>query len=180
MAKRGPFKVTGSEEVYKVRQDTVSRPDGSKGLFGVVTYSPGVSIVAIDDQGNTVLNREYKYGVNDYIYEVPTGGVQAGQTNLDAAKAELLEEAGVKAKHWRSLGTIYPLTTILENAEMELFLATGITHVEPTHNKSMEVIEKIIMPYKKALQMIKNNEINFAPACVALLKARDFVDPKFL
>lgn len=185
MTKRGPFEVRKSEEVYKnrwitVRQDDVIRPDGSEGVFGVVVYSPGVSIVAIDDEGNVILNREYKYGVNDYIYETPAGGVETGQTNLEAAKSELLEEAGVTAKHWRSLGTIFPLSTILENGEMELFLATGIAHVEPTHNTGQEMIEKVIMPYKKTLEMIKNNEINYAPACIALLKARDFVNPKFL
>ncbi len=91
MKKRGPFTIVSSEIKYKnpwitVTEDQVVRPDGTEGIFGTVDYAPGLSIVAIDKNNDIYLAREYYYVLEQEGIQTPTGGIDEGETALEAAK----------------------------------------------------------------------------------------------
>lgn len=176
--KKGPYKILGSKIVYKnpwisVIEDIVIRPDGKEGIFGVVDYGSGVSVVALDETNQIYLIKEYYYAVERYALEIPSGGIDAGETPLEAAKKELLEEAGITAKTWIELGFTDPLTMILKSPAY-LFLAKDLQIVQDPEKE----IEVTRVPFEEAYQMVMDSLITHAPSCVAILKAKSYLDRK--
>jgi ADP-ribose pyrophosphatase len=176
MKSRGPFKIKKSKAIYKnpwieVKEDAVIKPDGTEGIFGIIDYGKGISVVALNEKNEIILVKEFLYVLNRYGIGLPTGGVDAGENYITAAKRELLEETGFKAKKWKSLGIIHPLTMIL-SCPHELFLATD---VEPGEAKEAEV-EVITMPFEKAYKMVLDSKIPHAPSCVGILKAKAYLE----
>lgn len=176
MKNRGPFKVKSSTVIYKnpwieVREDQVIRPDGKEGIFGTIDYGKGVCVVALNEKKEIYLVKEFCYAINEPSIGLPVGGVDGGETFLDAAKRELHEEAGIVAKKWKKLGLVHPLTVIL-SCPHELFLATDID----VHTKTEKEGEIIKIPFEKAYQMVLEGEITHAPSCVAIMKVKALLD----
>ena len=109
ITKRGPFKIIASREVYKnpwirVREDKVVRPGGTRGIFGVVEMKAGSSVLALTDDNQVYLVKEYKYGIERYSVELASGALEDRESPRAAAKRELEEELGLKADTWINLG----------------------------------------------------------------------------
>src|SRR4029453_13769042 len=114
--KNGPYPVLSSEPRYRnrwiaLREDRVIRPGGSEGLFGVVEMVPGSSVLAIDDEDNCFLVRQYKYALGRDSLEAISGGIDDGETPLGAAQRELREEVGLIAADWQDLGGVDAVNT---------------------------------------------------------------------
>jgi 8-oxo-dGTP pyrophosphatase MutT (NUDIX family) len=178
MTKQNPFKLVSSKSVYKnrwisVREDSVIRPGGQNGLFGVIEMVAGSSVLPIDVDDNVLLVKEFKYAVGRESIEVISGGIDKGETPLDAAKRELREEVGVDAAQWTELGSVDPFTTIVSSPN-HIFLAQGLSHFDAKPDEG-EILERIAMPYQQALDMVMGGEITHAASCVLILKAREYI-----
>ena len=71
-----PFTLISTKKVYEnpwisVREDTITKPNGKEGIFGIVTIQSGSNVVILDDEENIYLNREYSYGLGGYEYKIP-------------------------------------------------------------------------------------------------------------
>jgi ADP-ribose pyrophosphatase len=173
-----PFKLISSTIVYKnpwisVHEDKVIRPGGKEGIFGIVEMIPGSSVLPVDQEGNVLLVREYKYGIGREATEAIGGGINKGETPLAAAKRELLEEVGVEAKEWIELGSIDPFTTVV-NSPGYLFIAKGLEHFEP-HPDEGEILHSFVVPFTEALAMVNDGRITHSASCVLILKAQAYV-----
>ena len=155
----------------KVREDKIIRQNGREGIFGVVDYGSGVSIVALDANKQIYLVKEYYYAIERYGLQVPSGGIDKKETPLKAAKKELLEETGLKANRWVELGFVNPLTMILKSPAY-LFLAFDLVREQ----KGEADIVVVTMPFQSAYQMVLDSKITHAPSCVAILKAKIYLD----
>lgn len=180
--KRGPFRLLQSREVYKnpwirVREDKVIRPDGKRGVFGVVDILPGVSIVAVDRRGYCYLTKEYHYGFENSIIEVVSGGIDDGETPLEAAKRELFEETGLQSDHWFFLGTFHPLTTVLNSAQYA-FLALEAKKISDPSEEEKKLVKILRISFRKTILMVKKNRIVHAGSVIAILKADHFLRSK--
>ncbi len=174
--KKNPYKILSSKTVYKnpwleVKEEDVVSPSGERKTFGTVDNGQGVQIVAINSQNEVYLIREYYYVLAEYGIHTPAGGVEKGETPLMAAKKELEEETGIKAKKWISLGLVHPLTMIIKSPQ-HLYLALDLEEGIKTE-KEIEVVK---IPLEKAYQMVLDGEIIFAPSCVAILKAKNYLN----
>jgi len=174
--KKNPYKVLGSKVVYKnqwikVKEDKVLKPDGKEGVFGVIDYGSGVSVVALDKNNQIYLVKECYYAIEEYGLQVPSGGIDKGETPLNAAKKELVEEAGLTAGRWIELGYTNPLTMILKSPA-SLFLALDLKHIE----KPESGIELMPMLFNKAHQMVLDSKITHAPSCISILKTKIYLD----
>src|SRR5687767_10409193 len=105
----GPWTRTGSRVAYenawiRVREDSVVRPDGGEGIYGVVEIHDSVFVVAISPAREIYLLRMFRYTTESESIEVPAGGA-GGEDPLSAARRELAEETGLHARSWSRAGT---------------------------------------------------------------------------
>ena len=175
----GPYKVLASEPRYRnrwiaVREDRVIRPGGSEGLFGVVEMVAGSSVLAIDEDDNVHLVREFKYALGRDSLEVISGGIDEGETPLAAAQRELREEAGLLAQEWQQMGAIDPFTTAIR-CRNHLFLARGLSQ-RATAPEDGEELSLVTLPFERALEMVLAGEISHAASCVLILRAARLLD----
>src|SRR5436190_9273929 len=82
--------------------DEVTRPDGEPGIYGVVHFENlAAGILVLDEDDRVLLVGQHRYTLDAYSWEIPEGGVPPGETALEGARRELLEETGVSASDWR-------------------------------------------------------------------------------
>lgn len=178
MDHHGPFQIKKSLSSYKnpwleVREDQVIRPDGSDGIFGVVTMRPGVSILPMDEEGNVYVIREYQYAIDAEKIMTASGGIHEEESPLDAAKRELLEETGIQAKEWVDLGEVHAFTMMIDSPAY-LFLARDLTF-SAAQPEDIEILTLIKMPFEKLYEMVMRSEIIHGPSTTLILKAKEYL-----
>jgi len=154
---------------FSVYQDFV-REGEFTGQRDVVRHTGSVVIAAVDDNGRepkVLLVRQYRYPADQYLWELPAGRIDAGEQTLPAAKRELLEETGIRAKKWKRLFGFYASPGFLDET-MDIFLAMDLEHGDAQPEED-EQIEAKFFPLKKALAMIKSGEIADAKTMTTIL-----------
>jgi ADP-ribose pyrophosphatase len=164
-----------SEQVFdgkllKVYRDTVRLPDGTQGIREHVKHPGAVAIVPIFDDGSLLLERQFRYPHHRVFIEVPAGKLEPNEPHLETAKRELLEETGYAAQDWQHLGTIH-MTIAYTNEAIDIFLARRLKKAGATQLDAGEFVETLVVPYERALQMIREGEITDAKTVTALLLA---------
>lgn len=171
--RRGPFIIKSSKEVYSnpwitVREDQVVRPGGTDGVFGIIEMKGGSSILPIDRDGQVYLAREYKYGVERETLELFSGGIDSGETALEAAQRELEEELGLIAKEWVGLGVVDPFTTVVKSPN-HMFIARQLSEGIRKPDEG-EQVEPFKVSIEEAISLVINGTITHAASCVAILR----------
>jgi 8-oxo-dGTP pyrophosphatase MutT (NUDIX family) len=168
-----PWRLVSSKEVYdnkwiSLREDQVIRPDGERGIYGVVHFkSIAVGILAIEDE-YIYLVGQYRYTLQKYSWEIPEGGCAEGEDILAAAQRELEEETGLRAAKWELCGDTY-LSNSVTDERAVWFLATELTHGQ--HNpEGTEQINIRRVPFQQALQMAFNGEITDIISVLAIVQ----------
>jgi ADP-ribose pyrophosphatase len=131
-------------------------------------FHPGaVVILPILANGDVVLLRNFRFVLNETLWELPAGTVEPNEPLLECAKRELLEETGYTATRWRSLGYLYASPGVLDE-KLHLFVAEDLTpgrqQLEPD-----EKIEPVMVPFAKAIEMCVSGEIKDAKTVTTLL-----------
>jgi ADP-ribose pyrophosphatase len=173
MQSHGPWQIIAQHKIYSdpwtsVRKDEVIRPDGQPGTYTVVHVKPGVSILALDNDGSVHLTEEFHYGVGRVTVETVSGGIEPNEDPRESAQRELKEELGIEAKQWTDLGIYDPFTANVVSPT-RLYLAEELTfgHVAP---EGTEQIRRVTMALKDAVEQVMQGRITHAPSCVAILK----------
>ena len=175
MAKRhGPWQITDTEQVYKddfveLTVDQVLRPDGEPGRYATVSVKPGVAVLALDRDGSVHLIRQFRYALGADDLEVVTGGLEPGETPLEAAQKELREELGGEAETWDDLGMVQIETSIIR-CPVSLFIARDVRFHAPDSGPT-EQIKPVQMSLAEAHGMVLRGEITHAATCLLLLRA---------
>lgn len=106
------WKVVSRERVFSVRErihvdrEAVELPDGRIiDDYYTIELPDFVEIFSLDAHGRTLFLRQYKHGARSVHLCLPAGHVEAGESPLDAAKREFLEETGHVAEDWTLLGS---------------------------------------------------------------------------
>jgi 8-oxo-dGTP pyrophosphatase MutT (NUDIX family) len=150
-----------------VWHDEVSRPDGSPGIYGVVHFENlAAGVVALDEQDRIVLVGQHRYTLDDYSWEIPEGGVPAGETALAGAQRELREETGVEAATWHELARV-DLSNSVSDERAVLFLATGLTHGDAEPDPT-EALDLRWVPFDEALAMTIDGRITDVMSVAAI------------
>ena len=155
--------------VYTVVADKVREPRGVVALREIIRHHGSVVVLAVDDSSSTprvLLERQYRYAADDYLWELPAGHIDPGEKPADAARRELLEETGFTAKHWRRALKFFVSPGILDET-MEVYLATGLTPGKAQPEED-ERIQTKFFSVPAALKMAQNGTIRDAKTLTSL------------
>jgi ADP-ribose pyrophosphatase len=114
-----------------------------------------------------LLERQYRHATGKYLWEIPAGRLEPGESPLIAAKRELAEETGFRARRWSRLIRYYASPGFLAE-RMEIFLAEDLTH-GATNLDPDEIIHYRFFPLSKVLSMIASNRLEDAKTMLAVL-----------
>lgn len=154
-------KTIKSETIYEgriinVKKDEVLCPNGEKSIREVVTHHGGVGIlIKIDDK--FIIERQYRYALDEELYELPAGKLEKGEIPLEAAKRECLEETGYRPLEMIHLGDMSP--TCGYSTEIIHFYYCPKSVKESRHLDSDEVIDLMYLSLEEIEQLIKDNKI---------------------
>ena len=169
-----PWRRLSSRPVYankwiSVREDVVELPDGRTTIYGVVTCAQCVGLLPFLDRETVLLVRQYRYIAGRPTWEMPTGGVHAGETLEQAAQRELAEEIGHQARDLVHLCTYHTSKSVVDETA-HLFLAEGLTPavIAPDDTEFIEVRE---FPFETVLAMVLHGEILDSMTIIAVLLA---------
>ncbi|MDO4563562.1 MAG: NUDIX hydrolase [Clostridia bacterium] len=160
-------------EVVNLRVDTVKTPGGNSATREIVEHPGGVAIVAITDEGNIVMERQYRRPFDDILYEVPAGKLNYGEDPKECGMRELEEETGYKAKSFESLGFIYP-SPGFSNETLHLYVAKGLYQGE-MHRDKDEYLDVEEAPLQELVDQIIAGTISDAKTVVSLLKVNELI-----
>jgi 8-oxo-dGTP pyrophosphatase MutT (NUDIX family) len=127
----GPWLRRSRATVYanpwiEVLHDEVDRPDGSAGIYGVVSFrNLAVGVVAVEDDGRILLVGQHRYTLDEYSWEIPEGGAAPDESPETGARRELAEETGFEADTWRELCRCSVSNSVTDELGV-LFVATGL------------------------------------------------------
>jgi ADP-ribose pyrophosphatase len=164
-------------KIIKVDQDRIRYPDGSEAEVDIVRH-PGASAVVpflSDPEGEdpqVLLLRQYRYAAGGYLYEIPAGRLDPGESPAECAARELKEETGCTAEKIEPLITMVT-TPGFTDERIHLFMATDLTHGQAAREAD-EFADVIVMRLSEALELIEGGEIPDGKTALGLLYAAGF------
>src|ERR1019366_5218644 len=156
--------------VFSVSSDRVREPSGIVARRDVVRHSGSAVILAVDDGGpkpRVLLERQYRYAADGYLWELPAGRVDHGEKALAGAKRELLEETGYRAAKWKQALFFYPSPGFVDET-MTVYLARGLRPGDARPEED-ESIECHLTPLSQALEMVRSGEICDGKTIISVL-----------
>jgi ADP-ribose pyrophosphatase len=150
----------------QVRKDKVLLPDGSTSTREYITHPGAVAILALLDNGNLVMERQFRYPLRRELVELPAGKIDHGEDILVCAQRELLEETGYMAREWTHLTTAWPCIGYADE-RMEYFLARGLSY-QGSKLDAGEFLEVFELPPAEAMEWIRQGKINDSKSIVGL------------
>jgi ADP-ribose pyrophosphatase len=159
--------LTYAGNFIQVHKDSVCLPDGSTSSREYIKHPGAVAILAILDNGNLVMERQFRYAPRQEFIELPAGKIDHGEDALLTAQRELLEETGYVAKEWVHLTTAWPCIGYADE-RMEYYLARGLTH-QGSQLDEGEFLEVFELSLADAIEWIRLGKINESKTIVGLL-----------
>jgi ADP-ribose pyrophosphatase len=157
-----PLKRHNRKTIYKaysfdVVNDDVDWPNGKRLTRDLIVH-PGITVMLpVIDKNHILMIRQFRYGPNKVLWELPAGTIASAETPLTCAKRELIEEVGYKAKTWKKITSCFP-TPGFNTEEIHCFMAKDLTKTE-TALEDDEIIEPHILSIKKVKEMIVKKQI---------------------
>lgn len=158
------WKTTNSEYLFRrpwltVRRDTIEHPDGRVNPeYYVLEYPDWVNVLAITEDGRFLMIRQYRHGLDDIFVELVAGVSEPGETPLEAARRELLEETGFGGGEW-TLNTVLSANPSTTNNLTYSFLATGVKPVSTQHLDPNEDIEILLLTEEEVRLLLDTDAI---------------------
>ncbi len=167
-------KLVYAGHVVNLGIETVRLPTGDSMELEVVRHPGGAAVVAVDDQLQVCLIRQFRHAAGGWLWELPAGKIDAPETPDNTAERELREEAGLTADHWQALGSFLSTPGFCDE-RIHLYLATSL-HVTANEPHPHEVIEVHWKPFSEALDMCNRNEIDDGKTLLGLMRAAEKLD----
>jgi ADP-ribose pyrophosphatase len=154
---------------FDVQEVTIKKPDGEY-TRTIVKHPGAVVIVAIDENGKLILERQWRYAAGKIILELPAGTLDKDEDPQDCAQRELQEETGYKAAKIRKIGGFYSAPGFCSEY-LSLFLAEDL-QPSPLPPDAHEDIETVRLTLDEAVELIKNGTIYDAKTIAGILQYR--------
>jgi ADP-ribose pyrophosphatase len=169
-----PWEQKSTRQIYQnpwisLREDLVELPDGRTTIYGVVTCSECVGVLPFLDPNTVLMIKQYRYVAKRVTWEMPTGGMHAGESREEAAQRELAEEIGYRAGKLTWLGTFHTSKSVVDETAY-LFLGEDLCRVELSPDET-EFIEVRPFAFEEVLQMVLRSEVTDSMTVIGVLHA---------
>lgn len=163
-------------KIIRLEHWQVSLPNGEKALREVACHPGASAIVAIDAEGRIVLVRQHRVAVGRLTLEIPAGKLDhPGEDPFEAAKRELSEETGLKARSWQKL-TCLETTPGFCDERIHIYLATGLEEGD-CHPDEDEFVATLRMPLDEAVQHVMDGSFRDGKTIVGVMMAARLYAP---
>jgi ADP-ribose pyrophosphatase len=179
--KQDKARVRSSKVVYRgplfhVTAEEITEPGGVRVRRDVVRHQGSVVILAVEESGGeprVLLARQYRHAAGGYLWELPAGRLDSGETALEGARRELEEETGYTARQWKKILFFYVSPGFVDES-MSVYLARGLKPGRARPEED-ERIRKRLFPLSAAVRMAVRGGIRDAKTIAGVLwLERDF------
>ena len=154
--------------IINLRVDEIELPNGEKSTREVIEHNGGACIVAITDNDEVLLVKQYRYAYGKVVTEIPAGKIEKGEDPLDCASRELVEETGYSAKNIELLCETYPSPGYCGEV-IYIYMASELTKGNQ-HLDEDEFLDVIKIPLKEAYDMIVRGELHDSKTITGILR----------
>ncbi|ADQ14811.1 NUDIX domain-containing protein [Halanaerobium hydrogeniformans] len=165
--KRVSGKTIYSGNILNLKRDEVEFCNNIQSVRELVEHSGGVSVLAENDEGKVLLIKQYRYPVDEVIYEIPAGKLEIDEEIVECASRELREETGYQAEEFSELYRFYP-TPGYSTEVIYIYKAKGLSYVG-TELEEGEYIEVVPKSRKELQELLKNGELKDSKTLIAVL-----------
>ena len=159
--------------VVKLRVDTVELPNGQEAKREVISHPGGVGVIALDDNNNVLLVKQFRPGAKDVLLEIPAGKLEYGENPEECGKRELLEETGFKSTEFYHLSRFYVTPAYCEEI-INVYYAKGLIK-EKQNLDADEFLNVEKIPFDTLFTMVMSGEITDAKTVIATLKLKEIL-----
>lgn len=157
--------------IINLRVDEAELPNGTTAKREVVEHNGGVCVVALTEDNEILLVKQFRYPYQEVIYEIPAGKRDGDENPLDCGMRELKEETGMTAEKFIPLGELYPSPGYCGEI-IWMYAAVGLFAGENDLDED-EFLEVEKIPLSKVVEMIMSGEIKDAKTQAAVLKVAE-------
>lgn len=161
-------------KIISLTVDTVSLENGGTSLREVVHHPGGAAVIALNDNDEIYLVKQYRYPFQCELLEIPAGKLDVGENPFTAAKREFSEETGLAAATYFDLGYIIPTCGYCDE-KIYLYAAKDLT-LANQHLDDDEFLSVLTMPFAQAVQKVISGEIVDSKTVAAILKVNALRD----
>lgn len=167
------MKVTSCRNLHKGRSfsftlENVRLDNGQMVDVEMVRHPGATAIVALTPQGQVIMLHQYRHSAKEYIWEIPAGTLEPGETPQTCAQRELAEEAGLQATQWEQLGELYALPGYSDEI-IHLFLARNLTATTPKLDPD-ELLTVHPIDFDACFEMVQSGQLRDTKSMAALLR----------
>ncbi len=156
-----------------VRRDLVRLSDGCESVREFITHPGAVAVLALLENGNLVMERQFRYGPQREFIEIPAGKIDSDEDILVTGQRELLEETGYVAKEWIHLTTTFPCIGYGDE-QIHYFLARGLQKQARSLDEG-EMLEVFELSLAEAIDWIRQGKINDSKTIIGLFWLEKFL-----
>jgi 8-oxo-dGTP pyrophosphatase MutT (NUDIX family) len=157
-------------KVFKLYAENVTLPNGYNTTLSIIRHPGASAMVAITDTRQILLIRQYRHAADGYIWEIPAGTLDPGESPMDCAQRELVEETGFSADTWQKLGEIIPVPGYSDE-RIHIYLAENLKQARQNLDGD-EVLEVHPFEFTEVIEMIRTGQIMDAKSITGIFMAK--------
>ncbi len=156
-------------KIITVKKDTAELENGEIVNRELVVHPGGVCVVPINENGEVLMVKQFRYPFQEALVEIPAGKLEIGEDHREAGLRELREETGAICEKFEYLGVCYPSVAYLTE-KIHMYLATGLSFESQDLDED-EFLDVMKIKLEDAVEMVMNGELPDAKTQCAILKA---------